>query len=233
MNTERKGRKENAKPAKVLRDFPLRPLRAFASFAFGCSVLLAQAQQEDASVAAERARLKAERERVEAGYKSEEKACYGKFAVNDCLGKARATRRAAVDDLRRQEIALNDVERKRKAAERRRSIDDKEEVQRQRDEGAQSKAPPDPNRAMRANERAAGRASQAASGPQKAAEHDKEVHKREAEIAASKQRRDKEAAQNAREHAERELQAKERAEKLRKKLADRKKPPASSLKDPD
>ena len=199
----------------------------------GCLAASAYAQpQEDASVAAERARLKGEREKVEAQYKAEEKACYAKFGVNDCLGNARGKRRTAVDDLRRQEIALNDVERKRKAAERRRSIDEKEDAQRQRDEGAQSKAPPDANRAVRANERAAGRAAQSASAPEKAAGHDAEMRKREAEIAKSKQQRDQEAARNAREHRERLLQAKEHEEQVRKREAERKKPPASSLKEP-
>jgi len=196
-----------------------------------CLSAAAHAQQQDASVAAEHARLKAQREQVEAEYRAEEKACYGKFAVNDCLDKARAKRRNAVDDLRRQEIALNDIERKRKAAERRREIDEKEDTQRQKEEGAQSKAP-DPNRAMRANERAADRAAQAASAAKKAVEHDNEVQKREAELAASKRHRDAEAAKNAREHEERLLQAKEREEKMKKRLAEKTKPPASSLKDP-
>ena len=191
-----------------------------------------QQPQEDASVAAERARLKAEREKVEAAYKVEEKRCYREFAVNDCLDTARAKRRASVDDLRRQEIALNDVERKRKAAERRSAIEEKEGTQRQREENAQPKAPPEPNRALRANERAASRASQAASAPRMAAVLVWVVWLCVAEIADSKKRRDAEAARNAREHEERLLQAKEHEEALKKKLAGQKKPPASSLKDP-
>src|SRR4051794_40487388 len=92
----------------------------------------AHAQDEDPSVAAERARLKQERQKVEAVYMAEEKACYGKFAVNDCTAAAKAKRREAVGDLRRQEIALNDAQRKRKAAERRSEIDERTAQQRER-----------------------------------------------------------------------------------------------------
>ena len=207
--------------------------RILAVIALGlCAGLHAQPADDDASVAAERARLKSQREKVEAAFLAEEKACYRKFAVNDCLDAARARRRTAVDDLRRQEIALNDVERKRKAAERRKAIEDKEQAQRQRDENAHSKAPADPNRALRANEREAARAAQAASGAKKAASHDREVRKREAEAAADKRRRDRDAAKGAREHAEHVQDAKEHAEKVRQRLAQKKKPPASSLADP-
>ena len=90
-----------------------------------CLAAAAQAQQDEASLAAERARLGNERARVDAEFKAEEKACYGKFAVNDCLAAAKSKRRQALGDLRRQEIALNDAERKRKAIERRQSIEDK------------------------------------------------------------------------------------------------------------
>jgi colicin import membrane protein len=187
----------------------------------------AHAQQEDASVAAERARLHEERTKVEAAYKVEEKACYGKFAVNDCLAKARAKRREAVSDLRRQEIALNDAERKRKAAERQRSIDERNAAAR-----GPASAPSDADRQLRANERAAERAAQAASAPAKAAEREKQVRKKEADIKASAQRRADDAARAAKEHEQRLAEAKEREEKLKQRQADRKKAPASSLADP-
>ena len=41
--------------------------------------------QEDAPVAAERARLEHERAKVESEYKVEEKACYGKFTTSSVL----------------------------------------------------------------------------------------------------------------------------------------------------
>ena len=173
-------------------------------------------QQEDASITAERARLKAQRSKVEAEFTAEEKACYGKFAVTDCLTAARTKRRTAVGDLRRQEIALNDTARKRNAAERRHSIDEKNALQRQREEGAPPKAPTAP-RALHSNERKP---------------HDKDAQKRQAEIESARQRRDADAAKSAREHEEKLVQAREREERVKKRLAEKKKAPASSLKDP-
>lgn len=228
---ERKGRKECAKGAKLLSIDPLRPLRILASFAFGIWFFTTAHAQDDASVAAERARLKAGREQAEAQFRAQEQACYRKFAVNDCLSAARAKRRTAVDDLRRQEIALNDAERKRKAAERRQAIDDKAQAQRQRDEAAQAKPPADAGRETRADDRA-GRASQPASSA-KAAERVRDVRQRQAEMAASRQQRAEQAASNAREHDERVRQAQERADKVKQRLAQEKKPPASALKDPE
>ncbi len=52
--------------------------------------------------------------------------CYQRFAVNDCLLAAQRLRAEQMDDLRRQEIALNDVERKRKSAEQVRKLDDRQ-----------------------------------------------------------------------------------------------------------
>jgi hypothetical protein len=203
---------------------PLRSLRILASFAFGIWVFTTAHAQDDASVAAERARLKAGREKAEAEFRAQEQACYRKFAVNDCLSAARAKRRTAVDDLRRQEIALNDAERKRKAAERRQAIEDKAQAQRQRGEGVQAKPPADAGRETRA-------APPASSA--KAADRERDVRKRQAEMAAARQQRAEQAARNAREHDERVRQAQERAEQVKQRLAQEKKPPASSLKDPE
>jgi hypothetical protein len=199
--------------------------RLFACFALAACA--AHAQGQDPSIDAERKRLQEERAKVEAEYKADEKACYAKFAVNSCLDKAKAKRREAVSDLRRQEISLNDAERKRKAAERERSIEDR----------ANAVKPPasgqaDADRQLRANERAAERAQQAASAPAKAAEREKQVEKREAEIKASAQRRQQDAAQAAKEHERRVAEAKEREENMKRRQAERKKPPASSLADP-
>lgn len=197
---------------------------------FACLALIAcaaHAQGEDPSVDAERARLHEERAKVEAEFKVEEKACNAKFAVNDCLAKAKAKRRAAVSDLRRQEIALNDAERKRKAAERQRSIEERASAARPPASGQS-----DVDRQLRANQRAAERAQQAASAPAKAAEREKEVAKRQAEIKASAQRRTEDAAQAAREHERRLAEAKEHEEAVKRRQAERKKPPASSLPDP-
>jgi colicin import membrane protein len=80
---------------------------------------LAQVQMADGGleVAAEQARIASERQRIEQRFADEEVACFQRFAVTDCRDASRARRRVDMADLRRQEIALNDAERKRKGAE--------------------------------------------------------------------------------------------------------------------
>ena len=50
-------------------------------------------------------------------FKAQEVACYQRFAVNDCLIDSRRTQREVMADLRRQEILINDTERKRRGAQ--------------------------------------------------------------------------------------------------------------------
>ncbi len=82
----------------------------------------------------ERSRIQAERAREEARYQLEESACYARFAVSDCLRKARAQRRQVLDKLRQQELVLNDAERRRKAQEQLERIKEKSSAQQMEEE---------------------------------------------------------------------------------------------------
>lgn len=73
----------------------------------------------------ERQRMGQERAGHEARYLQTERVCYSRFAVSDCLRDARKTRRLALDELRRQELVLNDLERKNKAIAALKRIEDK------------------------------------------------------------------------------------------------------------
>jgi len=86
----------------------------------------------------ERARIASERSAAESKYLAEEKVCYLRFAVSDCLKDAGARRRATLADLRRQDLSLSDAERKVKGAERLKKIEEKE-VDKQ-DQEAQKRA---------------------------------------------------------------------------------------------
>lgn len=91
-------------------------------------VLLASAAvsaQDPGAPAAARERISDSRRLIEADFAVQEKACYQRFAVNDCLLAARNHRREALAALRREEIALNDAERQRKAAERLQSLQER------------------------------------------------------------------------------------------------------------
>jgi hypothetical protein len=58
------------------------------------------------------------------------------------------------------------------------------------------------------------------------------VQKRRADIQADTQRRNEQAARNVKEHEQRLAESREREQRMKSRLAERKKPPASSLADP-
>lgn len=62
---------------------------------------------------------------VEHSYTATLRDCYQQFAVNDCLISARQYRSAALAEIKRQEVVLNDDDRKRKAAAQVRKIEEK------------------------------------------------------------------------------------------------------------
>lgn len=72
-------------------------------------------------------RLRIGRERSEEMLRQQrvESACYQRFAVNDCVLETRIKHREVMADLKRQEIALNDRERRLRSSEQLRRIEDK------------------------------------------------------------------------------------------------------------
>jgi colicin import membrane protein len=81
--------------------------------------------------AAERQRIASERASLKSAYEAQRQACYQQLAVTPCLTQARDAHNDQMRDLKRQEVALNDVQRKRKAADRVRSIDERNSPQAQ------------------------------------------------------------------------------------------------------
>ena len=79
----------------------------------------------------ERVRINAERATLEAGFNLENIACYKKFLVNNCLDEIKLRRRGALADLRRQEIALNALDRKAKGAEQVKKTEEKSSPEKQ------------------------------------------------------------------------------------------------------
>ena len=65
----------------------------------------------------ERTRITAERQKIESAYIAEQAICFRKFFANACLEKLLPPRSAALADLRRQEILINELERKISAAD--------------------------------------------------------------------------------------------------------------------
>ena len=87
--------------------------------------------QSQRSIDAERLRISNERSVLEAGFSGEDTACHKKFLVNRCLDDVKARRGEALADLRRQEILLNDQERKAKGAEQVKKTEEKDSPEKQ------------------------------------------------------------------------------------------------------
>ena len=90
---------------------------------------IAQAQLSNSD---ERLRIASERAELEVGFAGENTACYKNFLVNNCLDEVTRKRRAAMADLRRQEMTLNKQDRNVKAAEQLRKTEEKTSLENQK-----------------------------------------------------------------------------------------------------
>lgn len=195
---------------------------------------LAGIAADEVNVAGERARIATERAAIEGEFKTSEKACYKTFAVNDCLNDARSRRRDALGHLRRQELAINDAERKRRAAERVREIEAKSspekaaEQARNRDQALVN----DAARQERGKKKAGDHAALAASAPANAAARTARDEERRKSAAAAQASRIKEAADNVRRREEKLAEAARQKKDRDRRVAEHMKKPASGLPTP-
>ncbi len=118
-------------------DQPRRSSRVLATLLvfMQLSVVPVQAQPaagEPATAQAERARIAAERGRIDAAYAAEQQSCFQRFAVNDCRNANRRRRDVEKATLRKRELGLNDAERARKAAVQRDNIEQRRAERAQR-----------------------------------------------------------------------------------------------------
>lgn len=98
------------------------------------SVCLSAFAQTEASNDTERLRISKEKAALEAAFSRDEKACYKFFLVNNCLNAVKAKRVDALADLRRQEISINDQERKARGAEQIQKTEDRASLEKQQQE---------------------------------------------------------------------------------------------------
>jgi hypothetical protein len=101
-----------------------------------------QAFRQSADV--ERRRIADERTAADARYQQDRRDCWQRFAVNACLDRALANRRATLDVLRRDELALNAQERERRTAARLDEIARKQPASTERDGHSLSAGAPEP-----------------------------------------------------------------------------------------
>ncbi len=94
----------------------------------------AQAQAVEAAddvparIAAAREALNSQRQSIEAQHEARERACWQRFAVNDCLREVRRSRHAALDPLRAKELELNAQEREWRTRQRDERLRNKQEA---------------------------------------------------------------------------------------------------------
>jgi colicin import membrane protein len=153
-----------------------------------------------ASAAAQRTveheRIRREREALRIQRQQDESACYQRFAVEDCLRRVRAGVRDAEARLRLQEIELNDAERKEKAAERLKIIEERQ------------RAAPAPLPA--ASDGAALRSGPRSAKAEVGTQRDQDAAKRAQEQRSRAQKQNQEQATRTTENARRAAEARER-----------------------
>lgn len=183
---------------------------------------LAAAAQPGPSPEAERARIAAERGQAEASFASQEVACYRTFAVNDCLNAAKSQRRERLSDLRRQDLTLNEAERKRRASERVRSIDERNSAQSQQDAAAHRAESVQRLSEKQADlaRRAAGRLRDPASAPVRATKARPEARDAQAPSPKIKPARVHDSAEGLRRSQTRQQEAQERRDRVARRLAE-------------
>jgi len=119
----------------------------------GAAMAQSPAQEKSAN-ALERSKVAAERARLEAGFQAEEAACKSRFAVNACLQEIRTRRSEAMADLRRQDILINEADRKARSADQIKKTEDKSNLERKQHRAEKEK------KAQQENDRLAERSDQ-------------------------------------------------------------------------
>ncbi|HEX6016555.1 MAG TPA: hypothetical protein VFZ28_00490 [Burkholderiaceae bacterium] len=195
-----------------------RPIRR--TWIVACLAVLAlgaTAAEGEPSEQAQRDRLAAERDAAQARYEQAVRECERGFVVTSCIDRAKAERRATLDRVAREQAALDDAQRRRRADERRQRIADKQ---------AQQAAAAQRSTAASAPQERVRTTTQ--SSPTAASRPGGRFESRSAEEAAAA---DAEAARRAAQSAERRARAKAHEEAVLERNAERAahKPPAAPL----
>jgi colicin import membrane protein len=190
------------------------------------------AEQQRSAEDAERLRITQLRNTTDAAYDAAKQACYQKFAVNTCIAKARERQRSEITELKRQEVALNDADRKRRGAEQLQRTEAKTspeaqmQIAAQRDSALAATAQRD--------DKQAGKAADQQSAAQAAQLRNQNLQRKQAEAAKSAAQRQSAAAAKAAQSKARYEERLKEAEEKRAKLQAKKptKPPAAGLPTP-
>jgi hypothetical protein len=160
------------------------------------------------------AQVAKDRAAAEAEYSAAEQVCYTKFFVNNCLDKAKETRRERLAALRAIEIEANHFKRKFAVDQRDRELEDR--AQQDAAEEAARAAQPAPAPREEAAERPPARPP-AVTPAQRQAEHDARVKRQQAQDAAEAPQR----AQKAEEYRRRVAESERRQARVAQRLAEK------------
>ncbi len=183
-----------------------------------------------AELDAERSRIAAERSTLEQRGVQERTACYQKFAVQDCLNESRRRSRAALDQLRRDDARVNDIERRERGNAALERLDQKNAPQPTQDTAARraQALKSQQDRMDRAAGQAAGRASEAAqAADRRRAFEDKQRSHADRQTRQAERR--VEAPKERERHEDKLRRAAEHEAERERRNAERKKPRAAAL----
>lgn len=205
-------------PVRAQVDVPLHA--QVGAPAGGLAGTVADTPSDAMSPQAERGRIQAERDRVEARFAKEQVACYSKFAVNDCLGDARVIRREALADLRRQEVSLSAAEAKRRGAEQLSRTEEKSSHQTELDAARRRAAAlaQQQERQAGADDKAAAKAAAGLTTDARVTQESERAQKR-AQAEAERAAKANAAALEQKKYADKQKEGQERAQARRKRLA--------------
>ena len=198
---------------------------------------MAGAAAQEPDFGAQRERITAERTAAEARFAEEQKACRAKFAVTDCLRKVTSERNATLADLRRQEIAVNDAQRRLREDRRQRDLAerhaDKEREDQQRRERAVGEYKERQERAAALESKRSAEAARAprqeADKPPKGAPGPQGSPRPQGLPDKPSGPTPEEAAKNRKDYERRLQEAEAHKEQVRARIARRSKPAASAL----
>lgn len=197
--------------------------------ALSCAGWAAAQDLTDAQIDAERQRIAEARRVGEARHAAERSVCYQRFAVESCLSESRRRLRTETDALRRQEVELNDLQRKRRGAEQLKRLEERQAAPPGPDAQQRQQALEDQQaREARAAEHARERAALAAEAARNRTDFQDRQRARQEDAASAARRRAEAPAE--RDRYERKLeQSRQRRADLERRNAERDKPPAAPL----
>ncbi len=181
----------------------------------------------------ERERINTQRVRLDAGFTADDIACYKKFLANKCLAEVKVRRNAVMADFRRQEISMDQQERKEKGAEQIRKTEEKfsAEKQQQATDKRATALKDNEARLEREKQKVADRASMQSnekSNTDAAANRLKDSQQK----ADSRKSKQAASAEEVRKFNQRLEKAKERQAQYERDLANQSKPPVNPLPKP-